>query len=289
MLGPVDIDVRELRGRDEAEAATHLLAAVWGTPYESAPIPGDVVASISAWGGCLLGAFAGDDLVGATVGIAAAPNSPVLASLIAGVLPQAKGLGVGRALKTAQREWAAERGVTAIEWTFDPLVRRNAHFNLVRLGADIASYHVEHYPPIPDGINAGDPTDRLLARWDVRDAAPRTALDPADLLAEGAVIVLEEGEDGRPRRHQVGDDAPDHVSDDAPDDAATTWLVGTPRDVETLRTADRDASLEWRRALREVFLAAFEGGRRVTGFTTSGAYALAPPTPPALLHEEGHR
>ena len=274
----MDVVVRELRGPQEAEAAAHLMAAVWGTPLEAAPIPGDVVASISSWGGCLLGAFAGEDLVGVTVGIAAAPNSTTLASLIAGVLPQAKGLGVGRALKAAQREWAARRGVTHIEWTYDPLVRRNAHFNLVRLGADIASYHVEHYPPIPDGINAGDPTDRLLARWDVRDAAPRTARPTDDLLAEGALVRLAEGEDGRPRRH---DPRPE-------DDGDAAWLVGTPTDVETLRTTDRAASLEWRRALREVVLEAFADDRRITGFTTTGDYVLTrPDTPPAT--EEGHR
>jgi len=259
--GPPEIEVRELAGREAAEAVTHLLAAVWGTPYESAPIPGDVVASVATWGGCLLGAYVDGELVGATVGIAAAPNSATLASLIAGVLPHAKGLGVGRALKTAQREWAAARGVTAIEWTYDPLVRRNAHFNLVRLGADITSYHVEHYPPIPDGINDGDPTDRLLARWDVRDAAPRTPAEADDLLAGGATLVLEEGDDGGPLRHG------------APGQGL--WLVGTPRDVESLRSAHRAASLDWRFAMREVFLDACAQGRRVVGFTRSGAYVLA--------------
>lgn len=257
MLGGVNIDVRPLIGPTEAEAATRLLAEVWGTPYESSPIPGDVVRSISAWGGCLLGAFDGEDLVGVVVGIAAAPHSDTLASLITGVVPRAAGAGVGRLLKSAQREWAAERGVAGIEWTYDPLVRRNAHFNLDLLGADVVRYEVEHYPPIPDGINAGDPTDRLLVRVDVRSAAPR---DPADDLAArlGAVVVLDEGDDGRPRLH------------DRPEDAA--WLVGTPSDVETLRREDRDASLAWRQAAREVFRAGAD--RVVAGFTRSGAYLL---------------
>lgn len=250
------IQVRALTGADEAEAATRLLARVWSTAYESSPIPGDVVMSISAWGGCLLGAFDGDELVGVTVGIAAAPHSSTLASLIAGVVPEAAGRGVGQLLKAAQREWAAERGVRAIEWTYDPLVRRNAHFNINRLGADIVEYDVEHYPPIPDGINADDPTDRLLARLDVADAAPR---EPAS--EEGAVVVLDEGPDGLPRLH------------DRPADRA--WLVGTPTDIETLRRADRDASLAWRLAAREIFLDAFANPHRtVTGFTAGGSYLL---------------
>lgn len=259
MLGHMTIEVRELTGPDEAEAATWLLANVWGTPYEGAPIPGDVVMSISAWGGCLLGAFDGDRLVGVTVGIAAAPRSTTLASLIAGVLPEAHGQGVGRALKEAQRAWAAQRGVEGIEWTYDPLVRRNAHFNLNRLGADIVHYDVEHYPPIPDGINGGDPTDRCLARWDVASAERR---EPADARAAqiDAVPVLTESEDGTP------------VLADRPADRA--WLVGTPTDIETLRPTRREVSLDWRYAMRQVFLAAAETDRRVTGFTTTGAYLM---------------
>ncbi|GAB46945.1 hypothetical protein MOPEL_001_00630 [Mobilicoccus pelagius NBRC 104925] len=260
------VDVKELDGPDDAEAATSLLAAVWGTPYESAPIPGDVVAAISAWGGSLLGAYVDGTLVGVAVGIAAAPHSDTLASLVTGVLPTAKGLGVGRALKEAQRRWAADRGVTGIEWTFDPLVRRNAHFNLVRLGADVVSYHVEHYPPIPDAINGGDPTDRLLARWDVRAATSRVALDPGAVLDAGAATVLDEGDDRRPRLHERPASGP--------------WLLGTPADVETLRPADPAAALAWRETFREMFLDAIDTGRRVTGFTTTGAYVLTPdPTP----------
>ncbi|WP_052466037.1 hypothetical protein [Mobilicoccus massiliensis] len=272
----MSIEVRELHGRDEAEAATSLLAAVWGTPYESAPIPGDVVMSIGAWGGCLLGAFDGDELVGVAVGIAAAPHSDTLASLIAGVLPKAAGTGVGRALKDAQRRWAAERDVARIEWTYDPLVRRNAHFNLNRLGVGIAAFHVEHYPPIPDGINEGDPTDRLLARWDVRDAAPREAVDDD---ATRAVVVLEEDGRGWPRLHE------------RPRDRA--WLVGTPADIESLRRADPEAGLAWRHAMREVFLAGLgpDARRAVTGFTRGGASWRfgVPRRPRPRCQARGHR
>ncbi|MDO5627004.1 MAG: GNAT family N-acetyltransferase [Mobilicoccus sp.] len=251
----MSIHVRELAGPDEAEAATVLLAQIWGTSYDASPIPGDVVLSISAWGGCLLGAFDGEDLVGVTVGIAAAPHSDTLASLIAGVVQSHHGRGVGGLLKKAQRAWAAERGVEGIEWTYDPLVRRNAHFNLNRLGADVVRFDVERYPPIPDGINAGDPTDRFLVRLDVREAAPR---DPADARATqlDAVTVLDADERGHPRTHL------------RPADRA--WLVGTPADIETLRRADPAAGLAWRLAARDLFTT----DRTVTGFTAGGAYLM---------------
>lgn len=258
MLGRVTIHVRELVGADEAEAATRLLAEIWGTPYAAAPIPGDVVLSISAWGGCVLGAFDGDDLVGVTVGIAAAPHSGTLASLIAGVRQSHHGAGVGQRLKAGQRAWAADRDVTGIEWTYDPLVRRNALFNLNRLGVEVVRYDVEHYPPIPDGINADDPTDRLLVRLDVRDAAPREVADERAAQVD-AVVVLDEGPDGHPRAHE------------RPDDRA--WLAGTPTDIETLRRTDPAAGLAWRLALREVF----RTGRHPTGLTAGGAYLMETP------------
>lgn len=252
----MQISVRPLESPGDAEAVSRLFARVWDTSDEASPLPGDVIVAMSAWGGCVLLAFDGDDLVGATVGVAAAPHSDTLASLIAGVSPQAAGRGVGRALKEAQRQWAAERGVAGIEWTYDPLVRRNAHFNLIRLGADVVTYHVEHYPNIPDGINDGDPTDRLLVRLDVHTATPRP---PADSIADaaGAVAVLTEGDDGRPRAGERPSDRP--------------WLVATPTDVEALRRSDPDASLAWRLAMREILTAP---GRSVTGFTSTGAYLV---------------
>lgn len=253
MLGGVNLDVRSLSGTTEAEAATILLADVFGATYDSAPIPGDLMASISAWGGCVLGAFADGELVGVVVGIAAAPHSDTLASLVAGVRPGAAGTGVGQALKQAQQRWAAQRGVAGIEWHYDPLVRRNAHFNLVRLGADVVGYHVERYPPIPDGINANDLTDRFLVRLDVAQGGPREPVVPG----EDAVVVLEEGEDGAPRAHDRPRDRP--------------WLVGTPADIETMRRKHPERSRAWRLALREVFL---DGERRVAGLTRDGFYLL---------------
>ena len=60
-------------------------------------------------------------------------------------------------------------------WTFDPLVRRNAHFNLAVLGATVDEYLVDFYGPLPDAVNAGDESDRLLVVWPVGDAATAAA------------------------------------------------------------------------------------------------------------------
>ena len=81
-------------------------------------------------------------------------------SHITGVLPGLQSQGLGRLLKQHQREWALAREVGHITWTFDPLVARNAHFNLRVLGARVTEYLVDHYGPMDDGVNRGDETDR---------------------------------------------------------------------------------------------------------------------------------
>ena len=62
-------------------------------------------------------------------------------------------------------------------WTFDPLVRRNAWFNIARLGARPAEYLVDFYGPMTDAINAGDPSDRLLMVWEVEAPLPDAMIE----------------------------------------------------------------------------------------------------------------
>ncbi|NBP52503.1 MAG: GNAT family N-acetyltransferase, partial [Actinobacteria bacterium] len=88
-------------------------------------------------------------------------------------------------LKVAQREWALARGITEIRWTFDPLIARNAFFNLTRLGAVGAVYHADLYGTMTDPVNAGDATDRVEARWDLTGPVGHPEPDLATLAAAG--------------------------------------------------------------------------------------------------------
>src|SRR3712207_7442617 len=62
--------------------------------------------------------------------------------------------------KLHQRAWAIARGVHEVAWTFDPLVARNAWFNLTKLGARATEYLPNFYGPMDDGINGADESDR---------------------------------------------------------------------------------------------------------------------------------
>lgn len=178
--------------------------------------------------------------------------------------------GLGVALKEAQRAWALERGARTMRWTFDPLVGRNARFNLAKLGAVGTEYVVDFYGPMSDGVNGGDESDRLTATWDL--AAPGRSYDPGD--REGAPVT-HRAPDGGPlaRRDLAGR----HV-----------WCR-VPDDVVKLRAADPELALRWRRAVREVFTEALARGFRATGMSRDGWYTLTrPDARPDARHDEGN-
>lgn len=241
--------VRELRDLDEFAAAEALFASVWGA---SSPVVGvELMRAIQHSGGYLAGAFAGERMVGASVGFLGEHGGPSLHSHISGVIPTVRGRGVGRAMKEFQRAWAAGRGLVSITWTFDPLVRRNAWLNIARLGARAEEYLVDFYGPMRDGINAGDRSDRLLAVWPVTRAGRAPAHDGA------AALLVAEGD--RPVRRDAGD--------------AAVVLVATPPDVEALRGSAPGLAAEWRMAVREVLTAEMRTGH-VVGFTRDGQYVV---------------
>jgi predicted GNAT superfamily acetyltransferase len=212
------------------------------------------------------GAYDGDTLVGACVGFFGPPADRAMHSHIAGVGGGAAGRGVGYALKLHQRAWALARGVRTVSWTFDPLVRRNAYFNLVKLAATAVEYLPNFYGGALDAVNGADESDRLLVHWEL-DAAPVTAAcagtprhaDARAAGSAGAVIGLDHGDDGGPVSGSLDGD---------------TVLVAVPPDIETLRRTDPARATRWRLAMREVLGALMAEGARPTGFDRAGWYVV---------------
>ena len=164
-------------------------------------------------------------------------NGPNLHSHATGVLPEFVGMGIGEMIKRHQWHWAKENSFDTITWTFDPLVRRNAHFNVIKLGARVLGYHQNFYGELDDGINAGEQSDRVLVRWDVAGvAAPRanTFVEPSK----------------------------------------TAFVIETPADIEQLRKTDRVQSDAWRSRQRAAFESAQRAGLHVVGLTSDFAYVL---------------
>ena len=88
------------------------------------------------------------------------------------MLPECQGLGLGKALKWAQRDEALKRGIDLLTWTYDPMQARNANLNLHVLGVVGRTYLRNFYGETPTlGLDDGVP-ERPVSRRVVDQIAP---------------------------------------------------------------------------------------------------------------------
>ncbi|MEV6491401.1 GNAT family N-acetyltransferase [Actinoplanes sp. NPDC051633] len=248
--------IRQLTTIAEMTAAVDLFDALWPPGDAGSLIQPEMLRALTKAGNYLAGAFDEDRLVGACLGFFGPPASRSMHSHVAGV--SAQHAGIGLALKLDQREWALRHGVETISWTFDPLVGRNAYFNLTKLGATAAEYLPDFYGEMTDGVNQGAGSDRLLVSWDLAAPVGRP-VERGD-----AVIVLGRAADGGPEIGSLDDSLPA-----SPD--GVTLLIATPSDIAALRRTDPAMANAWRVALREV-LSPLVG--EVAGFDRAGFYVV---------------
>jgi predicted GNAT superfamily acetyltransferase len=262
-----ELEVRELESVAELRLLEAAFTEIWrrdGAP----PISSELMRALAHSGNYVAGAFLQGRLVAGCLGFLGRPpgGQVRLHSHVLGVLPSSQERGAGYALKQHQRRWALERGIREITWTFDPLVRRNAYFNISKLGADVREYHLDFYGSMGDGINGDDASDRVLAVWKldserVLQAAAGNAPEPdlERLRAAGARVSLAEAPDGSPL---VGDAA------------SVVLLCQTPADIVALRQASPELAGAWRRTLRQALGGALHDGYATTGMTRTGWYVL---------------
>ena len=186
------ITLRQLSDPEEMRVCVGLQKTVWGfSDLEMVPHRMFVVAHRT--GGQVIAAFDGDRAIGFVLGVAAHRNSDLyLHSHMTAVLPEYQNRGIGRQLKLAQREDALSRGINLIEWTFDPLQLRNAHFNITRLGAVVREYLPNLYGRTSSPLHHGLPTDRLVAQWWIRDSRVQQILsgNPVELDSEAQQVCV---------------------------------------------------------------------------------------------------
>jgi predicted GNAT superfamily acetyltransferase len=261
------VAISELHELEDLRELERLFAAVWERPDEP-PLGSDVMKALVHSGNYVVGAREGNRLVGGLVGWlgGSPPHHLHMHSHILGVVADVQVRGLGFELKQHQRRWCLDRGIKVVEWTFDPLVRRNAHFNLTKLGAEARQYLVNFYGEMIDGLNAGEESDRLLIRWrldseQVEEAAAGSApeLSAEHLLREGAMAVLSVGPSGEPVAGSASSDV---------------LLCQVPEDIVSVRRANPGLAHDWRIESRRVLSAAFDAGYRMSGATRTGWYVL---------------
>ncbi len=259
--------ISELTELDDLRALERLFAEVWDRPGEP-PIGSDLLTALAYSGNYVAGAHQDGRLVGGLVGWFGGPppDHLHLHSHILGVTAESQVRGLGFELKQHQRRWCLDRGVKVIEWTFDPLVRRNAYFNLNKLGAEASRYLVNLYGEMRDGINAGEESDRLIISWRLdsqraEEAAGGRPHDPTaeDLQRWRIDTLLSVGSGGEP--------VPGSSS-------ARVVTCQVPDDIVALRRSDPQVARAWRMAVRRALTSAFDAGYEMTGVTRTGWYVL---------------
>ena len=230
------IQVRELKSLQYQDSGRKIFDLTWAMDAGTEITPNLLQAMVHS-GAYLSGAFIENKIVGAAFAFPATNNGLHLHSHMTAVLDEHRDKGVGYALKIDQWNWAKKHQYSHLSWTFDPLVRRNAKLNIVKLGVDISAYYPNFYGAMPDALNAGDESDRLMVSWSTDIDAPK---------------------------------ARELITHPKPEDI----LIEIPEDIVAIRSKNQSESMKWRRLVREQFLAAFGKNGKVVGFSVNNEYVV---------------
>jgi predicted GNAT superfamily acetyltransferase len=255
------ITYRDLETPEELVEVEKLQQRVWQME-DIAVVPDRMIQVVLHTGGHVMGAYDGETMIGFTMALASKHGDKWrLWSHMAGVLNEYRGQGVGFALKARQRKWALRHGYDTIAWTFDPLQRVNANFNLRRLGAKGVLYHPDFYGEMKDELNRGMPSDRLEVEWDLASAR---VVDHADGMAQPVLV----------QTHDVhfivtADDNGDPLLNIPQNFTNLCYFVETPYDLMAVRARGLDAVVAWRNAHQQAMKQAFAADYSAVDFVNS--------------------
>jgi predicted GNAT superfamily acetyltransferase len=202
------VRMRPLTTLDDGDAILDVMIATWG---EHQLIPKEMLRALPHSGNVPYGAFEGERMVGYVLGwLGVEPEDVALHvhSHMLAVRPDVRHGGIGYALKLAQRAQALEQGVHLARWTFDPLIARNAYFNLHKLGAVVDRFERNFYGAMTDVLNRGERSDRGVIRWDLdREPGPRVLTSEVRIAVPNDHVTLrtDDGDDARAWRDRVAD------------------------------------------------------------------------------------
>ena len=243
-----NIEVRPIRSNEECHACVELQRHVWG--FEQPEIvPSTLLHAVGYVGGLVAGAFdSNDTLLGFVFGITGVRDGALAHwSHMLGVHASARNLGIGRRLKEFQRSVLASQGVHRVFWSFDPLMAKNAYFNINRLGASVVEYVPDMYGTTASPLHLGLATDRLIVC--LESTPSRRSNMPMPLSGTPVLTPI-------PR---IGD-----VALSLDDPSPNTVAIEIPTDILDVLATSRKTAETWRLAVRDHFRWAFQRGYSVT-------------------------
>ena len=259
------ISFRRLSTPEEFRASEEVQRAAWGFSRDGA-VPHPLQRAFEDNGGIVIGAFAGAELIGISLGFLGREGDRQFHySHMTGVRPAWQNRHIGFGLKRRQREEVLAQGLDEARWTYDPLQSKNALFNVRRLGGRPDRYYLRYYGTMADRINEGLETDRVRLVWALREPRvearlhgerPTPAEDLARVHASSALVETALGPTGLRRPATVRPPTADRLQ------------LEIPYDLANVRTRDRGSARRWRELSREAFSLAFAAGYRVDDFAT---------------------
>lgn len=276
--------IRILDTIEDLHMVEELQRIVW-PGSETDVVPAHLLITAVHNGGLVLGAFANDDhgsgseklagFVFGFPGLYSTPDGPrpKHCSHMLAVLPDFRWRGLGFALKRAQWQMVRHQGIDRITWTYDPLLSRNAHLNITRLGAVCNTYLCDLYGEMRDGLNIGLPSDRFEVDWWVNtkrverrlSKKARLNLDLAHFIAAGAEVINPTQIDGQ--GWPIPSEAISFSTAELTDNQdSLIVLVEIPADFPALKEANIELAKEWRLNSREIIEDLFRSGYLVTDF-----------------------
>ncbi len=243
----------------DARRMEAVTSSLWGERVVSP----ELVRAFQHAGSILFGAEANGELVGVVLGFLGFAGGLHVHSHILGVSPAWQSRGVGYALKLAQRAACLDVGVVEVRWTYDPLLARNARFNLVKLGAVADGFLQEFYGRMEDLINRGDRSDRFEVRWLLNSPRVERALRRELPAPDAAGALLErDASSGLPSPRETGQAARPGA------------VVAIPPDYQSIRESDPALAMGWRVASGRAFESCFRAGLVATWLREDAAYVF---------------
>ncbi|MGH7664152.1 MAG: hypothetical protein ACRENI_07655 [Gemmatimonadaceae bacterium] len=268
------ITIRRVQSPDEYAACVAIQTETWGEGFTER-VPATILRLAQYVGGVTAGAFASDGRVlGFVFGMTGVRDGRLVhwSDLLA-VRPEARDRGLGRRLKLFQRESLRPLGIAEMYWTFDPLVARNAHLNLIRLGARVAEYVPDMYgAETGSAVHGALGTDRFIVRWSIDGAGDdesglSSIANDAEAgagVARGTRNITGAGPDYAPVINAPLDG--DGIPVDGELVGAPAVRLEVPNDIIALIERNPEVARRWRDTTRRAFLSYLERGYRVAGF-----------------------
>jgi predicted GNAT superfamily acetyltransferase len=269
------VSIRAVASYPDILQIVAIQAAIWGAGSPTMLAPNLIRAFIYT-GGIVLAAYDGDQMIGFVASFQGSLGQKTVQwSHMTAVLPQYRRYGIGRDLKLAQREAALAQGIKLVAWTFDPLRRANAIFNVEVLGVEVSILHPELYGVVDDDLNRGLLSDRFEAHWHL--SQPRTKRLASG--KEGPFKGLSAPETYATKfiNHEPHLSLPDELR-------ASEYAIELPSDVETLRRESPDLAKQWYEAVRQATNPLFAAGYKIERVyapddSSTFAYLLRQPAP----------